>query len=83
MTDDANTLAPLRVVGLRKTFGDITAVSDVSFDIAAGGGWRCWAESGCGKTTLLRMIAGLERPTRAASWLRAGTSPICRPTSGL
>ncbi|MGE3649319.1 MAG: ABC transporter ATP-binding protein, partial [Reyranellaceae bacterium] len=62
MTDDANTLAPLRVVGLRKTFGDITAVSDVSFDIAAGERLALLGESGCGKTTLLRMIAGFERP---------------------
>ena len=62
MTDEANTPVPLRVVGLRKTFGDITAVAGVSFHIAAGERLALLGESGCGKTTLLRMIAGFERP---------------------
>jgi len=62
VTDDTNTPIPLRVVGLRKTFGDVTAVADVSFHIANGERLALLGESGCGKTTLLRMIAGFERP---------------------
>jgi len=62
VSEDIDTPSPLRVVGLRKTFGDVAAVSGVSFDIAKGERLALLGESGCGKTTLLRMIAGFERP---------------------
>ena len=62
MSEALDTSCPLRVVGLRKTFGDVTAVSGVSFHIAEGERLALLGESGCGKTTLLRMIAGFERP---------------------
>jgi NitT/TauT family transport system ATP-binding protein len=41
----------------------ITAVDDISLDIAAGTFFMIVGPSGCGKTTLLRIIAGLETPT--------------------
>lgn len=53
---------PLRVEGLRKSFGSFLAVRDVTFDVPAGGMIALIGPSGCGKTTTLRMIAGLERP---------------------
>src|SRR2546430_5824232 len=46
-----------------KRYGDVTAVSDISFDIAAGTLVTLLGPSGCGKTTTLRLIAGLELPT--------------------
>lgn len=45
---------------VRKTFGDFTALHDVSFDIADNEFFTLLGPSGCGKTTLLRMIAGFE-----------------------
>jgi len=48
--------------GLRKSFGDVAAVRDVSLEIRSGEFLTLLGPSGCGKTTLLRMIAGFESP---------------------
>jgi iron(III) transport system ATP-binding protein len=50
----------LEVRNLAKRFGDFTALSDVSLDVAEGEFVCFLGPSGCGKTTLLRAIAGLE-----------------------
>ena len=56
----------LAVAGLRKEFGSLVAVDDVSFAIPAGRSLAIVGESGSGKTTIARMIVGLERPTRGS-----------------
>ncbi|SMO64949.1 ABC transporter ATP-binding protein [Halorubrum cibi] len=53
----------LRVSGLTKEFGDLTAVDDVSFDIEDGEFVSILGPSGSGKSTVLRMVAGFEEPT--------------------
>lgn len=60
--DDPGAAPFLRVTGLRKTFGDVTAVDTVSLDIFKGEFFALLGPSGCGKTTLLRMLAGFETP---------------------
>jgi ABC-type Fe3+/spermidine/putrescine transport system ATPase subunit len=59
---DASTSA-LDAEGLRKEFGELTAVDGVSFTIEQGEFFTLVGPSGCGKTTLLRMLSGLEEPT--------------------
>src|SRR3989442_6990626 len=54
----------IRITGLRKTFGGVVAVDDLSFTARAGEFLTLLGPSGCGKTTTLRLIAGLERPDR-------------------
>src|SRR5437016_7856131 len=55
--------APIEFRNVTKRYGDVTAVSDISFRIAAGTLVTLLGPSGCGKTTTLRLIAGLELPT--------------------
>lgn len=52
----------LELKGIRKDFGDIRAVNDVSFDIGEGEMLALLGATGAGKTTIVRCIAGLERP---------------------
>lgn len=51
------------IKGLYKTFGDVTAVKDISLEIKDGSLVTLLGPSGCGKTTTLRCVAGLEDPT--------------------
>ncbi|HID57076.1 TPA: ABC transporter ATP-binding protein [Candidatus Poribacteria bacterium] len=57
-------MAKVRVERLRKTFGKVEAVKDISFEVDDGEFAVMLGPSGCGKTTTLRCIAGLERPDR-------------------
>ena len=52
----------LTVRRLRKSFGAVVAVDEVSLDVAPGEFLSLLGPSGCGKTTLLRIIAGLAEP---------------------
>ena len=54
-------MATVRLVGIRKSFGDNAIVKGVDLEIASGEFLVMVGPSGCGKTTLLRMIAGLEQ----------------------
>ncbi|HAL46273.1 MAG: ABC transporter ATP-binding protein [SAR202 cluster bacterium] len=53
----------LKCVGLAKSFGDFLAVRNVSFEVFPGEIVSILGSSGSGKTTVLRLIAGLEAPT--------------------
>ncbi|MGW5062418.1 ABC transporter ATP-binding protein [Streptomyces sp. NPDC004096] len=53
----------IRLHGLRKEFGDTTAVAGVDLEISDGEFFSMLGPSGSGKTTVLRMIAGFESPT--------------------
>ena len=53
----------ISVRDVTKTFGDFTALSDISIDIMPGEIFALLGPSGCGKSTLLRIIAGFETPT--------------------
>tara|TARA_R110002012_G_scaffold77282_20_gene196192 strand:- start:57221 stop:58354 length:1134 start_codon:yes stop_codon:yes gene_type:complete len=61
--DLATTENDLECVQVRKHFGSVRAVDDVSFEIPKGSFFSILGPSGCGKTTLMRMIAGFESPT--------------------
>jgi len=61
--DRKHNVEDLHLVDLTKKFGEVAAVDDLTLTIPAGSFFALLGASGCGKTTTLRMVAGLEDPT--------------------
>jgi len=68
-----------------KRFGTFTAVDDLSVTVPQGSFFALLGASGCGKTTTLRTVAGLEEPTSGSIWLGeqelTGLRPYKRPVN--
>ena len=82
----ATAAAPVvRIEGVTKNFGPFTAVDNVSLDIVKGEMFALLGGSGCGKTTLLRMLAGFEQPSSGRILIdgadMAGIPPYERPVN--
>jgi spermidine/putrescine transport system ATP-binding protein len=60
----------VQLVHVSKSFGDVTAVDDVSFEIYRGEFFSLLGPSGCGKTTTLRLLAGFEEPDENGGEIR-------------
>ena len=75
----AVTAPSVTLIGVSKRYGDpssgVVALHDITLDVAPGEFVCLVGASGCGKTTLLNLIAGLDRPT-------AGTVEVPRPDAG-
>src|SRR3954452_7207873 len=69
---DAAGTPDVRLLGVRKTYGDVVAVEGVDIEVRQGEFFTMLGPSGSGKTTCLRLIAGFERPDRGRVEL-AGT----------
>ena len=66
----------VRFEGVTKNYGEVTAVREVSFEIAPGTLVTLLGPSGCGKTTTLRLIAGLEMASTGT--IRIGAEDVTR-----
>ena len=75
----------LELKGIRKEFPGFVAVDNLNLKIPAGEFFALLGPSGCGKTTTLRMIAGLESPSKGEILLGgkdiAGMKPHERPVN--
>jgi len=75
----------IRIENVTKKFGDFVAVNDVSLNVYRGELFSLLGGSGCGKTTLLRMLAGFESPTAGKIYIdgidMADIPPYGRPTN--
>ena len=75
----------VQVERITKSFGDFTAVNDVSLKIYKGEIFCLLGASGCGKTTLLRMLGGFETPTSGKILIdgedMTGVPPYERPVN--
>ena len=73
----------LRIEEVVKSFDGTVAVDHVNLELAQGEIFALLGSSGCGKTTLLRMVAGFERPTSGRLLLEGrdlvGLPPYERP----
>jgi putrescine transport system ATP-binding protein len=82
---DPQAQAYIRIESVTKKFGEFVAVSDVSLSIYQGEIFCLLGGSGCGKTTLLRMLAGFEAPTSGRIFIdgqdMAGVPPYRRPVN--
>lgn len=59
----------LRIDGVTRRFDEVVAVDDIHLDITKGEIFALLGSSGCGKTTLLRMLGGFETPTSGRIFL--------------
>ena len=74
MAEPTRMVEDLHLQNLTKKFGDHAAVDDLTLTIPAGSFFALLGASGCGKTTTLRMVAGLEDPTSGT--IRIGDKDI-------
>jgi ABC-2 type transport system ATP-binding protein len=65
----------IRATRLVKTFGEIRAVDDISFELAPGRIYGLLGPNGSGKTTLIRLLTGLTRPTAGQAEILGVTMP--------
>ena len=83
--DDANARPYIHFDQVTKRFGDFTAVDNLSLTIYEREFFALLGASGCGKTTLLRMLAGFDEPTSGRILLdgqdMAGIPPYRRPVN--
>ena len=83
--NDPHATPYVRIERMTKKFGDFIAVQDVSLKIYQGEIFCLLGGSGCGKTTLLRMLAGFEVPTSGTVFIdgedMSGIPPYERPAN--
>jgi putrescine transport system ATP-binding protein len=83
--DQSKQMPIVRIEGLSKRFGSVVAVDSVDLEIRRGELFALLGGSGCGKTTLLRLLAGFETPDAGRLFIdgqdMTGVPPYARPVN--
>ncbi len=67
-------MADIKTVGLSKYFGDTVGVADINLTVGDGELFVITGPTGSGKSTMIRLVAGLEEPTEGDIWI--GGRPV-------
>ncbi len=67
-------MADIKTVGLSKYFGDTVGVADIDLTVGDGELFVLTGPTGSGKSTMIRLVAGLEEPTEGDIWI--GGRPV-------
>jgi ABC-2 type transport system ATP-binding protein len=59
----------IKIEGLTKSYGDLTALDSLSLDIPGGEFFAFLGPNGAGKTTTIKLLTGLLRPTRGTAYI--------------
>jgi NitT/TauT family transport system ATP-binding protein len=81
LEEQAGPRPAVRIRNLCKTFAGLTAIDNVSLEIARGEFFMIVGPSGCGKTTLLRILAGLDTADGGA--IKIDTPDSARPLNSM
>jgi ABC-2 type transport system ATP-binding protein len=77
-TSEIGSASGVRVEGLVKRYGDVTALAGVDLEVPAGRVLGLLGHNGAGKTTMLRILTTLARPTAGRAWV-AGHDVVAEP----
>jgi phospholipid/cholesterol/gamma-HCH transport system ATP-binding protein len=83
LTDAPNTAAPasssIEVKGLRKSYGNHVVLDSIDFEISPGESLAILGLSGTGKSVLLKLLVGLERPDRGSILIHGADVTVTPP----
>ena len=65
--------------GVAFSYGNVAALSDVSFEIAAGERVALLGRNGAGKSTVVRLVTGLGHPDEGTVWVGDWDTAGCAP----
>ena len=74
-------MTAIRVRGLTKRYGTVAAAYEVTFEVPSGGTLALLGPAGCGKTTILRCLVGLETPDWGT--IEIGGEPVFDRAAGI
>lgn len=69
MSEQGSPAPAVRLIGLRRTFGDVTAVDGIDLEVQPGEIYGFLGPNGAGKSTVVRMLTTLLAPSGGEAWI--------------
>ncbi|WP_297084128.1 ATP-binding cassette domain-containing protein [uncultured Demequina sp.] len=80
MTATPTITSPLRLAGISKQFGAVTAIQQFDLEIEPGEIVALVGDNGAGKSTLVKIISGLYQPTNGEIWISGERAELSDPS---